>query len=568
MDTGAHLESRARRAIVPDLLAAVTNALTYIPAGLGYALVAGVNPVYGLYTGITAPIVGALTAGSTFMVVVATNELAIPTGAILGDLGLAGSGPALATLVLLVGLYALGFGLLRLGSLTRFISESVMTGFITGVAVVLILGQLDELTGYAYHVGGSPLVKFWDWLTHLNEVDLASTVVGLATIVLIVALQRTRLKTVALILGLLATSVLVKALGMPSVALVGSVADIPSKLPAPVLPDLTLVPSMLLPAFSLAVVGLSVAAGVSQKYPEPDGSLPDASRGFIGQGAANLVAGLFQGIAAGGSLSRTATNVRAGARSRLANIYFGLLLAIVVLLFGQQAESIPLPALGGLLIVIGIGVISPARIQRVWRTRRSEQIVLLATLLLTLVAPMQWAILAGVALTMAAFIAMSSRNIELVEIAPRPDGQFEELPAPAELESNRATVLQWYGTVFHATLLPLERKLPVPDRARNAVMIFMVHGYDAIGSSGLAFLERYAKKLKAGGNKLMLAGVSKELRAELQATGLLDVLGAENVVLETIILGESMRQALVSANASIATRRAAGGAGERPATNV
>jgi sulfate permease, SulP family len=145
-----------------DLIAGLTNALVYIPQGIAYALVAEVSPVHGLYTGVIAPIVGALTAGSSFMVIIATNELAIPTGSIIAALGGSFTVHMLFTLTLLMGLCQLVFGLLKLGSLTRFVSESVMTGFFSGVAVLLVLTQLDKLTGYKGGVAGNALVKFWD----------------------------------------------------------------------------------------------------------------------------------------------------------------------------------------------------------------------------------------------------------------------------------------------------------------------------------------------------------------------------------------------------------------------
>jgi sulfate permease, SulP family len=267
-----------------DLIAGVTNALVYIPQGIAYALVAGVSPVHGLCTGIIAPLVGTLTAGSSFMVIIATNELAIPTGSIIGTLGGSFTVQMLFTLTLLMGLFQLVFGLLKLGSLTRFVSESVMTGFFSGVAVLLVLTQLDKLTGYQGGVAGNALIKFWDWLTHLNRIDLPTTAVGLLTIASILLLQRSRLKTFAFILAIIVAAIITALLGQPSVALLGDVTDIPSSLPSPVLPDFGQIPQLLLPALSLAIVGLAVAAGVSQSYPEPDGSIPNASRDFVGQG--------------------------------------------------------------------------------------------------------------------------------------------------------------------------------------------------------------------------------------------------------------------------------------------
>jgi sulfate permease, SulP family len=243
-----------------DLIAGLTNALVYIPQGIAYALVAGVSPVHGLYTGVIAPVVGALTAGSSFMVIIATNELAIPTGSIIAALGGSFTVHMLFTLTLLMGLFQLVFGLLKLGSLTRFVSESVMTGFFSGVAVLLVLTQLDKLTGYKSGIAGNALIKFWDWLTYLNRIDLPTTAIGLLMIAAILLLQRSRCKTFAFILAVIVAAIAAAVLGQPSVSLLGDVTEIPSNLPSLVFPDFNAILQLLLPALSLAIVGLAVAA--------------------------------------------------------------------------------------------------------------------------------------------------------------------------------------------------------------------------------------------------------------------------------------------------------------------
>src|SRR5580692_10412494 len=172
-----------------DLLAGITCALSYVPQGMAYALVAGVSPIYGLYTGVFAPVIGALLAGSSFIVITVTNELAMPTGGILAAFGPESAARALFTLTFLIGVIQLALGLLKFGKVTRFISHCVTTGFIAGVGVLLVLGQLQKLTGYKGQVSGNIFVRTWNWLLHLNQVDFHTTLVGLFTLGLIVVLQ-------------------------------------------------------------------------------------------------------------------------------------------------------------------------------------------------------------------------------------------------------------------------------------------------------------------------------------------------------------------------------------------
>jgi sulfate permease, SulP family len=531
-----------------NLIAGLTNALVYIPQGIAYALVAGVSPVHGLYTGVIAPVVGALTAASSIMVVIATNELAIPTGSIIAALGGRFTVHMLFTLTLLMGLFQLVFGFLKWGRLTRFVSESVMTGFFSGVAILLVLTQLDKLTGYKGGIGGNALIKLWDWLTHFNRVDLPTTAVGLMTIAAILLLQRSRLKTFAFILGIVFAAIVAAVLGQPSVALLGDVGEIPSNLPSLVFPDFSAIPHLLLPALSLAIVGLAVAAGVSQSYPEPDGSIPNASRDFVGQGAANLVGSFFQAMPAGGSFSRTATSISAGARTRLANVFLGVILAVVLVTIGSLAKFFPMAALAGLLMVIGAQALRPERRARVRHTHISERVAMLVTFALTLLIPLQYAIFAGVFLTLGLYVYSSSTRIRIVEIAPMPDGRYVEQPAPAEIPPQKTIMLHVYGNAFFAPVYTLEQGLPSIERTIHAAVIFSMRGRDTVTTTFVAFLERYAKKLQAGGNRLILAGVEPRVKEQLEATGTMAVIGAENVFVTTAVLGEPMANALAQAN--------------------
>ena len=538
----------SRRTALHDLLAGITSALSYIPQGMGYAVVAGVNPVYGLYTGVFAPVIGALLAGSSLMVITVTNELAVPTAGILATLGPQFSTKALFTLTLLIGGIQIVLGLLKFGSLTRFISNCVMTGFITGVAILLVFGQLQKLTGYSGRPSGNVFVKTWDWLLHLNRIDLRTTLVGLLTIAAIILFQRTRLKAIAFVLALVIATAVVSLLHWNTVQLVGAIAKIPRGLPFLVLPDFRAIPVLFLDALSLAILGLSIASGVSQAYPEADGSIADASRDFLAQGAANVVGGFLQGMPAGGSISRTATSVSAGAKTRWANIFAGLVLALFLLTIGQVAEIIPMAGLAGLLVYIGFSVMRLDRIARVWNTYAAERAAMIATFALTLMIPLHWAIFAGVAITLLLYVHASSAKGRLVRIVPGVNGGFEEQPALDRLPSNEVTALHAYGNSFFAAVPTLEAALPAVEGAKNAVVIFGLRGRESITTSGIVLLERYARKLHAGGNKLMLVGVEPGVRRELDLTGITRLIGAENLFESTSSLGGPLHEALIAAN--------------------
>lgn len=277
-----------------DVIAGLTAAIAAIPDGMASAVLAGVNPVYGLYNLIVGTPVAALFTSSAFMAVINTSAMALVVGDALSVYSGDQQVGAMVMLTILVGLFQLALGLLKLGYLTRFISNAVMTGFLSGIAIIIILSQLGDFTGFSGE-GNNKIAQTIDLLRNLSEIDWPTLAISLLTLVLIIVLERTRLNPVAMLVALVAATALVPLAGWDSVTLVGDTASIPSLLPRPTLPDLQLAPALILPAIAIGIIGLVQAAGVSQGFPNPDGRLPDASGDFRGQGLANLAAGFFRG---------------------------------------------------------------------------------------------------------------------------------------------------------------------------------------------------------------------------------------------------------------------------------
>jgi len=219
----------------------------------------------------------------------------------------------------------------------------------------------------------------FDVVLHWPQFDWPILVIGLVTIALIVGFGFTRLNKMAMVLALIIVTVLTAVFNPESVQMVGDITQMPDKLFNFALPSFNAMGGLLPVAFALAVVGLVQGAGVSQSYPNPDGRYPDNSRDFLGQGAANIVTGFFQGIPAGGSMSGTAVTVNAGARSRWANIFAGLFVAPLVLLFGSFVMRVPMAALAGLLIVVGFQSFKPKDVVTVWQTGQTQRIAIVLT---------------------------------------------------------------------------------------------------------------------------------------------------------------------------------------------
>ena len=540
-----------------DVIAGLTFAIVNVPQAMGHEVLAMVNPVLGIFTLMVAVPVGAIFTSSVYMNVSTTGALSVAAGSALATLPAADRLQGLAALVLLVGVIQLLAGLFKLGFVVRFVSNSVMTGFLNGVAVLIILGQLGDLTGYQSPFNNS-VARTLDLLLRLPRIDIPTTIIGLLTLGLIVLLLRTRLGRFAFIIAIGISTVLLALLSLPvwgaelswqTVQTVGDVASIPRSLPQLILPTPQLMLGLLLPALSVAIIGLIQGAGVSQSYPNPDGKYPNVSRDFLGQGAANIASSLVGGLPAGGSISGTALIISAGARSRWTNILAGFFVALIVLLAAPLVEFVPMPALAALLIVAGYQGLRLEAAQTIWRTSRVSTVVMVLTFLATLFIPLQYAVLIGVALSVVLHVARQSNKVSVTWLVPAVDGFPVERPAPRELPSRQFTMLQIYGSLFFAAATSLEEILPTVDNTTRAVVALGLRGRDEIGSTFITVLQRYVEALEARDSKLMLVGVDPRVLDQLARTGLLQRIGEENVFLATPQVGEAMNQAAAAAYA-------------------
>ncbi|MHB8915774.1 MAG: SulP family inorganic anion transporter, partial [Thiobacillus sp.] len=434
------------KALKADLSAGLTTALITIPDGIASAILAGLNPIHGLYALMIGTPIAAMLASSHFMYVANTGALAVATGSALGDFSGDAKLQALIVLTVLVGLIQLALGLLRLGGLVRFVANAVLIGFMSGIAVRIILSQLGELNGY-HATGSNALVRTLDWMGHLHLSDPWSSALALGTLALIVLLNRTRAAQLSMAIALLTATLVVWLAGLDSVATVNDTALIPSGFPALVMPQWGLVAAVFPAAAALAIIGLVQGVGVSKTIPNPDGSYPNISRDFSATGVANVTAGVFHGMPIGGTMSETAVSLKAGARSRWANIFSGVFIILAVLLLAEGVGYLAMPAIGALLVMAGIEAIKPARILDVWHSGWEPRVILLVTFIATLVLPVQQAVFLGVALSMLHFLYASSVDVRIVSMTPLDNGSFAEHPAPAELQSGQRVVLAAYGSL-------------------------------------------------------------------------------------------------------------------------
>ncbi|WP_455369435.1 SulP family inorganic anion transporter [[Eubacterium] cellulosolvens] len=535
-----------RKSTTADGIAGLTVALVNIPEGMAYSLVAKINPLFGLYSGIIPPIMAGLFASSTFMVVTLTNEMALMTAGLIDEMGEVSVG-VIFMFTMMIGLWQLLFGLLKLGSFLRFVSQSVMTGFVTGLAVLVIIGQIGEITG-SHSEYSNKLLAAADILLHPRSWDMPTLISGIIMIVLILMLYKTPLRKLSLISALVITSILVYVANWKTVHLVGEIADFTPSLPIPSLPDITSIPFLIIPSLATAVLGLAVSAGVAQYYLNPDGSRSVPDRDFVGLGVANTVGSIFQSAPSCGSLSRTSVIVSAGAKTRMANIFSGIIMAVAIVTIIPLANLIPMPALAGLLIYVGFESINEQRFLRGWKTHIYGRVAMVITFILTLTTDIIYAFMLGILISLGLYIYQSSLDFHVKELVQIEGFRFKEQITQKEFPSNKVTILNLYGSQYFAAIETMEKKLPSTKDVKNAVIIFADRSTQQTNNTFITWLQRYAKKLHTSGNRLILAEIHPNVREQLEKTEALKIIGEENVFISQPIIGASIFDAIAEAN--------------------
>ncbi|GAB2644839.1 SulP family inorganic anion transporter [Prescottella soli] len=530
-----------------DLIAGIPGAISSVPDGMASGVLAGVNPVHGLYASFAGPLFGGLQTSTKLMVITTTSAAALAAGSAVADLPEEDRSGAVVLLTLIAGLIMAAAALLRLGRYTRFVSHSVMTGFLTGIAVNIVLGQVPDLLG-ADASGSVAAAKFFDVISNPSGIDWRALVTGATALLLMVVLARTRLALFSSLLALVVPSVVVIALGWDTVDRVSDVGTIPTGLPLPVLPDFGAFSFELLGgALAVAVIVLVQGAGVAESAPNRDGSRSDANTDFSAQGVGNIGAALFGGMPVGGSVGQTALNATAGARGRWGAVWSGVWMLVILVVFSGLVGKVPMPTLAAVLIFAAVGSIRPGVIRVILQTGPSSQIALVTTFVATLLLPVAAAVGIGVALSLLLQLNQEAMDLSVVELVPADDGTLREQPAPRTLADGQIVVLDVYGSLFYAGARTLQARLPDPSGAANPEVILRLRGRTTFGATFLSVLRDYAQRLDAAGGRLYLSGIAEPVSRDWDD----DRLAGQGLALEvysaTGTIGESTRRAFDAA---------------------
>jgi SulP family sulfate permease len=526
-----------RRHLKADLLAGLPVAIGGVPDGMAAGVLAGVNPVHGLYASFAGPIGGGLTSSTRLMMITTTGAGALAAGSAVSGVSPDQRSEALVLLTLLAGAMMVAAGVAKLGRYTRFVSHSVMLGFLTGVALNIIFGQLSDLTG-APTEGGFALAKAVYVVAHPADIDVPSLLVGLGAMAILLVLSRTRLGIVSALVALVVPTIVVLVAGLDTVAQVDDGGAIPRGIPVPSFPDLGLLSlSLVAGAASVVAIILVQGAGVAESAPNPEGR-SSSNRDFIAQGVGNLTSSAFGGQPVGGSVGQTALNVTAGARTRWAPISSGIWMIIILVAFSTAVGKVAMPTLAAILIYAGYRSLRPAEIRTILATGPNSQIAFGTTLVATLFMPVAVAVGIGVVLSLLLQLNQEAMDLTVVEVVEQ-DGHLVERPAPTTLASHEVTVLDVYGSLFYAGARTLQSKLPDPAGSVSPAVVLRLRGRTSLGSTFFTVVAGYAQRLEQAGGRLYLTGLDPELADRLRREDKVPLTGSARLYVAEPVIGAS-----------------------------
>jgi SulP family sulfate permease len=526
-----------------DLGAGVTVGLVALPLSIAFGIASGVNPENGLFTAIIAGFLISALGGTRVQIGGPAGAFIVIIYGIVQQYGVAN----LIISTMMAGVILLVMGLTGLGVLIRFIPVAVVIGFTSGIAVLIAISQVKDFLGLAIdHMPADFFSQAAAIGRHLHTLDWASLAVGLASLLIVVLWPRIaaragragmgnlpgRAALVARIPGticaLVVATLAVALLDLPVETIGTRFGGIPQSLPDLAFPafDWATVRHLVAPTITIALLGAiesllcaRVADGMIHDRHDPNQEL-------MAQGIANMVTPLFGGIPATGTIARTSTNIRAGARTPIAGIVHAITLLLIVLVAAPLAAHIPLAALAAILLFVAFNMSDWGEFRRLRRFSFNYRIVMLSTFLLTVIFNVTVAVEVGLVLASLLFIYRISAitRIEPIVIeAPaaleRKDGAGEEAIAAYKL----------FGSLFFGAVGKLESLLE-KKHERLSVLILEMHQVINLDTTGLDFLENLHRKLKEERRHLVIAGLNEQPASLVGRSGFLASLGEQNVV--------------------------------------
>jgi sulfate permease, SulP family len=512
-----------------DLVAGLTVAAVSLPQGITYALVAGVDPKFGVYSAIVVTFVASIFQSSSHLVNGPTSAISLLVFSSLAFIDPENRTvlfEALFLLGILVGTFQILIAVFRLGDLTRYISESVILGFILSAAILIALGQLGNALGVKDQGTGRQSVLKRTYLTlfHGEAFNYRALIISVATIVLAVVLRRLvkrfGLPQIDLLATLIFAALIAYAAGWATEDHTGKTAitltaKIPQSLPKPHIPSVQLdeIGQLAPGALAIAFIGLLEALSIAKAIAYESGQTIDYNRQIVAEGLGNLTGGFFQAVPGSGSVTRSPINYQAGAVTRFSGVIASVGVAIIVLLFAPLLHYMPRAALAGLLLITAFRLIDVKRISYAVRASWYDAGLVILTALIGVLVDLDTAVLTGVALSILLFVPRAAK-LKSRELVVAPERVVRER-VPGDPSDPSTLIYDFEGELFFGAAPELERYLAdLAERIERDDIKYLVLRVKRVRHPDAVVIERidrFVRQETERGVVVLLAGVQADL---------------------------------------------------------
>ena len=514
-----------KRDFKADLIAGIVVGLVALPLSIAFAIASGVSAEQGLYTAIIAGGIMAILAGSNYQVSGPTGAFIVILLGIVNKFGVDG----LLMAGFMAGIILILMGVFKFGSIIKFIPYPVTVGFTSGIAVIIFSGQIKNFLGLDF-AGKRPL-DFMEtiemiWESLARGVNKYALLVGVVTLIVFVLWKRYNKKFPPAPVALLG-GIIMSLFFMDKMPIVG---DIPRGLPSFKMLhfDFETMKILLPSAFTVAMLGAIESLLSAVVADGMTGTKHDSNKELVAQGMGNVIVPFFGGIPATGAIARTATNIKNGAKTKMAAIIHAIVLLCIILVFAQYAKYIPLSALAAILITVAYNMSEIDHFKKLMKAPRRDVIVLLITFLLTVFADLTVAVGVGVVMAALLFIKRAS-DIQIVSLDDNVKvGSEGSRRLHASLSDYpQISLYEISGPMFFGAASMMQERM---GYEQNGVLIIRMKHVGAIDATAMHALEILIDEVHAVGGKLILATVQPYVLNNLQKNGIIDQLGGDKFV--------------------------------------
>jgi len=522
-----------------DAMAGLTGAVIVLPQGVAFAMLAGLPPQYGLYAAMVPAIVAALFGSSWHLVSGPTNVISIFLFASLSPLAEPGSREFInlaLTLTFLVGAMQLAMGLARMGALVNFISHTVVISFTAGAACLILASQVRHFFGIEIASGATFSHTWYEFAAGLGRINPYTTAVGVVTLLAGALCRRIDPRfpymIIAMIVGGAAAAFLNVLFGEDSTG-IAMLGTLPGSLPELSAPDLSpeSVRNTLPVALAVTILALTEAVSIARAIAVKSGQRLDGNQEFIGQGLSNIAGSFFSGYASSGSFNCIGVNFEAGARTPLAAVLSGVMLAPILIAVAPLIAHLPLAVMAAILFLVAYGLVDFRYIARTLRTSRQETAVMLLTFLAAIFASLEFAIYTGVLLSLMLYLTRTSRPLVL-DVKPDPATDSYHYTADSGLpDCPQLKMLRVNGSLFFGAVDHVQRHLEQVDETepRQTHVLIVASGINFVDMAGAEMLAREAGRRRRAGGGLYFYRMKDTVRSLLARGGYLKEIGDENL---------------------------------------